>query len=47
MGSSELGGVITFFGHTDMKVVKSRPGEGVKWLCVRSNEDWMGTEVFI
>jgi len=43
-GNPTQGGLIDF-GFCDMNVMESRPGELVRWKCVRGPEDWIGTEV--
>jgi uncharacterized protein YndB with AHSA1/START domain len=44
-GSSERGGVMTFFKNVDMKVIETKPNEIVRWKCVRGPEEWMNTEI--
>jgi uncharacterized protein YndB with AHSA1/START domain len=47
-GSAKLGGTLFFRfdgGGMDMKVVKLKPNELVKWKCVEGPKEWVGTEV--
>jgi uncharacterized protein YndB with AHSA1/START domain len=43
-GDARNGGVLTFFKAVDMKV-EARPGEQVKWTCVKGPAEWVNTEV--
>jgi uncharacterized protein YndB with AHSA1/START domain len=44
-GDAKKGGTLTFFKNFDFQVVEARPGELVKWKCVRGAEEWLGTEI--
>jgi uncharacterized protein YndB with AHSA1/START domain len=44
-GDAKKGGVLTFFKHTDMKVVETRPNELVKWKVVKGMDHWANTEI--
>jgi uncharacterized protein YndB with AHSA1/START domain len=43
-GNPNKGGMIDF-GFCAMNVLESRPGDLVRWRCLRGPEDWIGTEV--
>jgi len=44
-GDASKGGTLTFFKNFDFQVVETKPGELVKWKCVRGAEEWLGTEI--
>ncbi len=43
-GDPKVGGVIDF-GFSAMQVVELRPGELVRWKCVRGPDEWVNTDV--
>lgn len=45
VGDAKKGGVLTFFKHTDMKVVETRPNELVKWKVLKGMDHWTNTEI--